>query len=30
VIRRGHDLIDLDCGDLVEDLMPFSLGQDEA
>jgi uncharacterized protein len=28
VIRRGHYLIDLHCGDLVEDLMPFSLMQE--
>jgi uncharacterized protein len=28
VIRRGHYLIDLHCGDLVEDLMPFSLVQE--
>jgi predicted deacylase len=28
VIRRGHYLIDLHCGDLVEDLMPFSLIQE--
>ena len=28
VIRHGHYLIDLHCGDMVEDLMPFSLMQE--
>src|SRR5947208_1449676 len=28
VIRSGDDLIDLHCGDMVEDLMPFSLVQE--
>lgn len=27
VIRRGEYLVDLHCGDMVEDLMPFSLAQ---